>query len=170
MTPGPERGEGAASRAQLSGIMTEDDGFRAGGGSRQVERWKKGLCSQRPFGPAPRRVGARGPPSATPSPGRERARSSLLRPWLTLSFCLSLQWKSRWLVLRKPSPVAGKRGPVPGEGKQVPGCPSLRCPRLGAPRAGNSQISLRGSQPPEITLDGAPLKPSLLFPLVFCLI
>uniref|UniRef100_A0A8C4U6M8 Docking protein 7 n=1 Tax=Falco tinnunculus TaxID=100819 RepID=A0A8C4U6M8_FALTI len=86
--------------------MTEDDGFRGGGGSRQVERWKKGPCSWRPFGPAPRRAGAGGPRPTPPSPGGKRARSSLLRPWLTLSFCLSLQWKSRWLVLRKPSPVA----------------------------------------------------------------
>ncbi|XP_031409152.1 protein Dok-7, partial [Meleagris gallopavo] len=39
-------------------------------------------------------------------PPRERNRALSARPWLTLSFCLSLQWKSRWLVLRKPSPVA----------------------------------------------------------------
>lgn len=52
---------GRSQPAQLSGIMTEDDGFRGGGGSRQVERRKKGPRSRRPFGP-------RGSPTAAPCP------------------------------------------------------------------------------------------------------
>lgn len=131
--------------------MTEDDGFRGGGGSRQVERRQKGPRSRRPFGPVPRRAGTGGPQSTPPppvSPGGERARSPLLRPWLTLSFCLSLQWKSRWLVLRKPSPVAGKKGgPVvcAWGGRGAPHSPARPWGerRFGAPGAG----SLRGCLP-----------------------
>lgn len=65
------------------------------------------LC---PFGSATRRARAGGLRPTPPPREGNRALSSLPRPWLTLSFCLSLQWKSRWLVLRKPSPVAGKSG------------------------------------------------------------
>lgn len=66
--------------------------------------------------PAPGAPSARGGPRPPPPcpEGREPALPS--RPRLTLSLCLSLQWKSRWLVLRKPSPVAGKTGPAVGPG------------------------------------------------------
>lgn len=73
VTPRPERGEGAASRAQLSGIMTEDDGFRGGGGSRQVERWKKGPSSPVPFRFGHAAGTGRGSPTDAPSSRGEQS-------------------------------------------------------------------------------------------------
>lgn len=64
---------------------------------------KKVPRSRRPFGTG-------GPDRRPPRPAGGGA--SPLSPPLALPnpcpFRLSLQWKSRWLVLRKPSPVAGK--------------------------------------------------------------
>ncbi|XP_075004739.1 LOW QUALITY PROTEIN: protein Dok-7 [Calonectris borealis] len=61
-----------------------------------------------PGAPSARPRGGPGPgvPDRRPPPQEGRDPALPSRPWLTLSFCLSLQWKSRWLVLRKPSPVA----------------------------------------------------------------
>ncbi|XP_068870641.1 protein Dok-7 isoform X1 [Aphelocoma coerulescens] len=56
--------------------------------------------------PAPGAPAARGGPRPPPPSRRGESPLSPARPRLTLSLCLSLQWKSRWLVLRKPSPVA----------------------------------------------------------------
>lgn len=77
---------------QLSGTMTEDDGFCYRGRIRQTPRWEKG---------------------ARFFLSRSRKNSSCaphFPPELTklLSFSIR-QWRTRWLVLRKPSPVAGKK-------------------------------------------------------------
>lgn len=88
-----------AATVQLSGTMTEDDGFCCRGGIRQTERRKKGLST---FGFK-----------------RERILHGYFCVCFFLSFSLLtwflLQWKNRWLVLRKPSPVAGTIPPTLSE-------------------------------------------------------
>lgn len=108
------------------------------------------LC---PFGSATRRARAGGLRPTPPPREGNRALSSLPRPWLTLSFCLSLQWKSRWLVLRKPSPVAGKsgagrRGPRAwecGGGRETGGRGASPQPAEGVRGAGKGRKALYGA-------------------------
>lgn len=88
-----------AATVQLSGTMTEDDGFCCRGGIRQTERREKGLSTF----------------------GFKRARLlhgysclCVFKVFPLLTWFL-LQWKHRWLVLRKPSPVAGTIPPTLSE-------------------------------------------------------
>lgn len=127
---------------------------------------KKVRASLCPFGSATRQARAGGL-RPTPPP-REGNRALSARPWLTLSFCLSLQWKSRWLVLRKPSPVAGKngagrRGPRAWErgergkgGRPAAAGPLLRPPE-GAGHGEREKSSLRGA-PSGAQLQGETLR------------